>query len=70
MPAEIQKSVSIKQVCTDCQKIVFTDHLIIDVPKDYKVSDIKNQLKTPPENCPDCHIKAIASFSFIHQERI
>ena len=70
MPEKVQKSVNIKQVCTACQKIVFTDHVIVDVPKDYKVSDIKNQLTAPSENCPDCNQTVKASFSFIHQESI
>ena len=70
MPAEIQKSVTIKQVCTECQTLIFSDHLLLNLPVDYRVSDIKSQLKAPTENCPDCNQIVKASFSFIHQERI
>lgn len=70
MPEKVQKSVSIKQVCAECQEVFFKRNVIVDVPADYKVSDIKNQLERFPKNCPECNQKGTASFSFIHQERI
>jgi hypothetical protein len=70
MSEKISKTVRILQICAECQEVIFNDTITLDVPKDYKVSDIRNQITKPSVNCADCTNIVAPSFSFIHQERI
>lgn len=70
MSKKIQKHISIKQICTACKKTFSKNIKVVDVPRDYKISDIKSQI-TPPENhCPNCKKQADAKFSFYHEETL
>jgi hypothetical protein len=70
MSEKIQKFISIKQICTDCQLTFYKDAKILDVAVDFKISDVKNQLKAPPNHCPECKKQVDATFSFHHEEKL
>jgi hypothetical protein len=70
MPEKVQKSITVKQSCINCEDVFFKRNIVVDVPVDYKVSDIKKQLNPPPKNCPECNQIVTASFSFVHVERL
>ena len=70
MSEKIQKHITVKQTCTDCQNMFYNKNSMISVPIDFKVSDIKIQLKAPSSYCPDCDKKVDPKFSFYHEEKL
>lgn len=70
MSEKVQKFITIKQTCTECQKEFYKKTKIVDVPVDFKLSDIKSQLNKPDNACPNCKAIVEPKFSFYHEENI